>query len=90
MLGAANMPTFRWPDTGHDIILAKEVVSSRPAKPLDWELIATKLNVVFSTEELPVYLKGRGCKERMERLLNKYKTDDTASMRRYVRANVCA
>ena len=90
MLGAVNMPTFRWPDTSYDIILAKEVVASRPTKPLDWDLIASKLNGVFSTEDVPVYLKGRGCKERMERLLNKYKTDDTASIRRYVHKCVCA
>ena len=80
----ASMPTFRWPDTSYDIALAKEVVSSRPTKPVDWDLIANNLNTVFSSENVQVSLKGRGCKERMERLLNKYRTDDTASIRRYV------
>ena len=84
LFGPVNMPTFRWPDTNHDIALAKEVVSSRPTKPLDWDLIASNLNMAFSTEDTQVYLKGRGCKERMERLLNKFKIEDTTSLRRYV------
>ena len=42
-------------------------------KAVDWESIATCLNLAFSTEDKPVYLKGRGCRERMNRLVEKYK-----------------
>ena len=67
----ADMPAFRWPETCHDIALAKEVVFSRPTKPINWDKIASNLNAAFSTEDKPVELKGRGCRERMDRLLAK-------------------
>ena len=65
---ANNMPAFRWNDTAHDIALAKEVIACRPSKPLDWDYITTRLNAVFATKEKPV-VKGRGCRERLDRLL---------------------
>ena len=63
------MPAFRWSDTAHDIALAKEVIACRPLKPLDWDSIATRLNAVFATKEKPVELKGRGCRERLDKSL---------------------
>ena len=69
----SGMPAFRWPDIYHDISLAKEVIPKSPKKAEDWESIATCLNLAFSTEDKPVYLKGRGCRERMNRLVEKYK-----------------
>ena len=33
-------PSFRWSLLYHDIALPREVFSSRPDKPHDWELIA--------------------------------------------------
>lgn len=78
------MTGFRWPDTNHDIALAREAVTCRPTKPLDWEAIATKLNAAFSTEEKSVALKGRGCRERLDRLLDKFKTEDAKSLKRFV------
>ena len=53
------MPSFRWPETRHDIALAKEVASRCPGKPLDWDAIASDLNASFSTVEKPLELKGR-------------------------------
>lgn len=71
----SNMHAFRWPESSHDIALAKEVAAKRPSKPADWEEIVTKLSSSFSTKNKPLLLKGRGCRERMDRLLQKYKAD---------------
>lgn len=57
-----RMPSFRWPETWQDIALAKQVVSDRPTKPADWEVLANALNTIFSREGSEVSLKGRGCK----------------------------
>ena len=45
------MPCFWWPETRHDVDLAKEVAVYRPSKPLHWEQIATTLSEKFSTED---------------------------------------
>ena len=68
----------------HDVALAREVMSCRPNKPQEWEEIAEKLSTAFSTEGKTVELKGRGCRERMDRLLDKYKSDDSKSLKRLV------
>ena len=78
------MAPFRWPLVQHDVDLAKEVVASRPEKACDWDDIASRLNPLFSlTSGKAVELKGRSCRERMERLLNKHKADDASALRRY-------
>ena len=82
------MPCFRWPETRHDVDLAKEVAAYCPSKPLDWGQIATILSEKFSTEEKPVQLKGRGCRERLESLIDKYKADDAKALKRFVQ-NFC-
>ena len=76
------MPSFRWPETWQDVALAKEVVSVRPTKPADWEAVAKTLSASFSTEGNEVSLKGRGCKERMDLLMRKYKQEDTKALKR--------
>ena len=76
------MPQFWWPELSHDVALAKEVVSHRPSKAQDWEAIAQTLSTSFSTANKPVELKGRGCRERMERLLEKFHAEDTKSLKR--------
>jgi len=75
------MPGFRW-ELNHDIALAAEVISKRPHKPVDWLDVAETLNTSFSTEAKPVQLKGRGCRERMDLLLKKYKEDDKKALKR--------
>ena len=75
------MPGFRW-EVANDIALAMEVVSKRPHKPADWVDIADTLAKAFSTEEKQVSLKGRGCKERMDLLLKKYREEDKRSLKR--------
>ena len=72
------MPSFRWPD----VALATEVTCHRPQNPADRETIASTLSKVFSTIEKSVQLKGRGCKERMELLLRKYKEEDAKALKR--------
>ena len=78
------MPQFRWPDVENDIFLAREVVGHRPTKAADWEAIAGILNAAFSTPSKVVQLKGRGCRERLERLLDKFRSEDTQSLKRLV------
>lgn len=75
------MPGFRW-DLKQDIALATVVVSKRPHKPVGWSDVAEDLNASFSTEDKPVQLKGRGCRERMDLLLKKYKDDDKKALKR--------
>ena len=79
-----DMPSFLWPDPYHNITLAKKVVVRCPVKPLDWENIATTLNVAFSREDKPVDLKGRGCRERKDRLIEKYRAEDIRPLKRFV------
>ena len=77
------MPQFRWPELQHDLSLAKEVTSRRPSKPADWEVIAETLSADFSIKDKPPEeLKGRGCRERLERLLDKFKAEDSKSLKR--------
>ena len=76
------MPQFRWPELSNDVALAREVASTRPSKSTDWENIAGVLSTQFSTEEKPVELKGRGCRERLERLLDKFKLEDSKALKR--------
>lgn len=52
------MAPFRWPDTRHDIALSIEVAMCKPAKPQDWEIIATKLSNIFSIEDRPLEEEG--------------------------------
>ena len=78
------MAPFRWPLLQHDVDLAKEVVASRPEKPCDWDNIASRLNPLFSVPNGKVVeFKGRSCRERMDRLLTKYKADDALALKRY-------
>ncbi|CAB4023790.1 Hypothetical predicted protein [Paramuricea clavata] len=76
------MGPFRWPSIENDIALAREVAASRPEKPNDWDKIGTRLSEHFSTDGKPVELKARGCRERMDRLLSKYKQEDAKSLKR--------
>ena len=64
-----QMPPFRWPALGNDLALAKEVAVRKPQTPNDWDEIARVLSEAFSTTDKNIELKGRGCRERMDRLL---------------------
>lgn len=66
----------------HDLALAKEVAQDMPEKPQEWEDIAKRLSKVFSTEAKQVELKGRGCRERMDRILDRYKEEDAKALKR--------
>ena len=76
------MPGFRWPYIAQDIALATEVAAVRPNKLTDWEAIAKTLTSLFSTTDKHVSLKGRGCKDRMDLLLRKYREEDSKSLKR--------
>ena len=70
------MAPFHWPKVDQDIALWKEIIAWRPTKPDDWEDIAEFLSNLFTTENNPVQLKGRGCRERSELLVKKYKSQE--------------
>ena len=76
----AIMPGFRW-DVRRDITLCIEAVKSRPQKPQEWEEVASVLNELFCCD---VKLKGRGCKERLQLLVKKYKEEDARALKRHV------
>lgn len=76
------MARFRWPNIQCDTLLCKEILAKRPSSPDDWELIAEVLSHVFGTEDKRVQLKGRGCKERLDRLIEKYKKDDKRALKK--------
>ena len=76
------MPQFRWPEVKNDIYLAREVVGRRPSKLSDWDEIAALLSSSFSTPAKPIHLKGRGCRDRLDRLVEKQRADDSRSLRR--------
>ena len=81
------MPNFRWPSLFHDISLCKKVYSVRPEKPSDWESIAQKLSKVFTDHDdkgQSIAVKGRGCRERLELLVKKFRDEDRKALKRYV------
>ena len=79
------MLNFRWPSFFHDISLAKEVVSARPDKMSEWDLIGADLSAKFTRQDgKPVSLKGRGCKDRLDLLIKKYNDEDHKALKQYV------
>ena len=79
------MPNFRWPLVYHDISISKQVYSTHPKKSSDWEVIAAKLSALFSTrDDKIISLKGRGCRERIDLLIKKYKEKDKKALKRHV------
>jgi hypothetical protein len=76
------MAPFRWPEIRHDVCLAKEVATRMPVKKEDWQTIACILSEAFTEKGKPVELKERGCRERINRLLNKFEEDDKKSLKR--------
>ena len=76
------MAPFRWPKVEHDIALCKEIIAVRPKRPEEWESVASSLSVVFSTDEIPVCLRGRACREHLDLLIKKFKADEKAALKR--------
>lgn len=79
-----KMSPFRWPKVEHDIALCKEVIASRPKKAEEWETIATVLSDIFSTDEVPVVLKARACREHLDLLLKKFRANEKVALKRYL------
>ena len=76
------MAPFRRPKVENDIALLKEIVARRPSKADEWEDIAEFLSSLFSTDNNPVVLKGRGCRERSELLMKKFKSEERKALKR--------
>lgn len=76
------MAPFHWPEVRHDLALATEVANCFPERPQEWEDLAKQLGQAFSTETKQVELKGRGCRERMDRLLDRYQSEDAKALKR--------
>ncbi|XP_068726822.1 plasminogen-binding protein PgbA-like isoform X2 [Montipora capricornis] len=76
------MAPFRWPSIQNDLALAKEVASRKPQTHQEWDELATVLSEVFSSDSNRVELKGRGCRERLARLIEKNEQDDKKSLKK--------
>ena len=76
------MAPFRWPEARHELALAKEVAQHSPENPDEWDAVAKRLGKAFSTDSCSVELKGRGCREKMDRILTKYKEEDMKGLKR--------
>ncbi|KAK2550445.1 hypothetical protein P5673_028971 [Acropora cervicornis] len=77
------MAPFRWPTTSNDIMLATEVAERKPKSPAVWETIAGILSQAFRSDDKQVDLTGRPCRERLERLINKFKEEDKKSLKKW-------
>ena len=78
----AGAPPFRWPKPSQVLALVRECAKEMPEKTSDYEVIAERLSSAFSTEHQEVTIKARGAKEKMERILKKYKGEDNQSLKR--------
>ena len=76
------MAPFRWTEARHEFTLAKEVAQHSPEKPDEWDAVAKRLSKAFSTDSYTVEHKGRGCREKMDRILTKYKEEDMKGLKR--------
>jgi len=65
------MAPFRWPESKHELALAREVAKYFPEKPQEWNEVAKTLSKTFSSDHKQVELKGRGYREKMDRILQK-------------------
>ena len=63
------MAQFRCPEMKHELTLAKDVAKYFPEKPQEWDGVAKILRKAFFIEEV----KGRGRREKMDRILEKYR-----------------
>ena len=45
-----RMAPLRWPETRHELALAKEVAQHNPEKPDEWEAVARRLGKAFSLD----------------------------------------
>ena len=77
---------FQWPLQKQDLLLATEVASRQAIKQREFEPIASVLSVEFGklTPGKPVSLTAQACRERMERLLEKYINEDKKALKRYI------
>ena len=75
------MAPFCPPEVRHKLARAKEVAQHNPEKPDEWEAIARILGKAFSADSYIVELKGRGCHEKMDQILTKYKEEDIEGLK---------
>ena len=64
------------------IQMAKEVAFRKPQTHQEWDELATVLSEVFTSDSNRVELKGRGCRERLARLIEKNEQDDKKSLKK--------
>ena len=69
------MAPFRWLEMKHELALAKELAKYFPEQPHEWDEVAKTLSKALSTNNKQVEVKERGCREKMDRILEKFKSD---------------
>ena len=62
---------------------SRQVMSRRPERPAEWEKRVERLSEAFSEENV-VELRGRGCRERKDRLLAKHQQDHAKALKSWV------
>lgn len=77
---------FRWPLQKQDLLLATKIASRQAFKQSKFDPKESVLSVEFGklTPGQPVSLTARACRERMERLLEKYINEDKKALKRYI------
>jgi len=81
------MAPFRWKKIEDDLALCKQYVGDKPDKPSKWDKLASTLSALFNrmtNNEVDVNLTGRGCREHLDLLVKKYKSEERAALKRYV------
>lgn len=77
------MASFRWSLVQNDIDFVIEVDVVRFEKLFDWDFIVVKFSNYFLILENLVELIGRSCRERMDRVFEKYKFEEFRFLKRY-------
>ncbi|XP_020901225.1 uncharacterized protein LOC110239808 [Exaiptasia diaphana] len=72
---------FRW-HLNHDIDLAKEVVSLRPASSKNWDNVAENLEAAWPKDPSRNKVKGRSCKEHFEVMMAHHKEENQQALRK--------
>ena len=64
----------------HELAVAKEVAKYFPEKPQEWDEVANILSKVFSTDDKQVEVKEGGCREKINKKLEKYKSQEAKAV----------
>jgi len=83
MFSVYQMAPFRWKNVEHDIALCRQFTGDKPDKPSEWDELAKKLSCLFNKDgDVDVSLTGRGCREHLDLIVKKFKSEERKSLKR--------